>query len=331
MKQTIEWTFEPRNPVIRPRQLHGEWDLNGTAAGHVLDLGDCYRMYYWGSSRQGNVILMAESPKDRPNDWRPRGGVLLGRQLETEHNHHGPGFPFVFPVAGNRWHMVYCGWGKPRPDGVIPNTTNLAVSDDAGLTWRYQPPVPMIPLDQAYDQLVTGSVWVVRVGDEFRMYYTALGEYIHAPPGVKTGHGEWIPRIGIGYATSHDGLTWQKPFRDHLIAPRGFDADPYEYINSKPCVIREEDGWRMFISTFGHAYRVRSLVSADGLHWERVPSGPAGDLGVGAPGAFDDHQRSYASVIKEGDRYHLWYTGNRFGATGMGYACGRCVEVTESF
>ena len=105
-----------------------------------------------------------------------------------------------------------------------------------------------------------------------------------------------------------------------MVAPRGFTADPYEYINSKPFVCRDGAGWRMWISTFGHAYRVRSLVSADGLTWARVPSGPDGDLGVGAPGAFDSEQRCYAAAVPHAGGWRLWFTGNGFGHTGMGFA-----------
>ena len=171
----------------------------------------------------------------------------------------------------------------------------------------------------------------MRVGGEFRMYYTAIGDYFDKPPGVRTGHGNHIPWIGIGYAVSRDGLHWEKPFDKLMVAPRGLGADPYEYINSKPCVIRDGAGWRMFISTYGYAYRIRSLVSEDGLRWTRVPSGPDGDLGIGAPGAFDDDKRCYPSVIKSGETYQLWYTGNGTGAsgqpgykpgTGMGYCVG---------
>jgi hypothetical protein len=322
---SITWTFPSTGPVIRPGQLHGPLDAQHAGAGHVLDVGDAYRMYYWGSGAQGNVVLMAETPKDRPNDWKPRGGVLLARQPETNHNAGGPSFPFVFPVDGQRWHMVFCGWGKRREDGTLANSSGLAISDDAGLTWRYHDANPIIPLDRAYDRSATGSVWVVRVGDEFRMYFTAIGEYFARPQGVQTGHGDRIPRIGVAYAVSRDGVHWHKPLDTWMVTPRGFDAEPYEYINSKPCVLRDGAGWRMFISTFGPAYRVRSLVSAVGLTWSRVPSGPDGDLGIGAKGSFDDHQRSYASVVKEGDEYRMWYTGNGFGSTGMGYCTGRAI------
>lgn len=321
--RVIDWKLDPSNPVIRPGQLHGELDGNRAGAGHVVQVGDRYRQYYWGAGKRGNVILMAEAPVDRPNAWAPVGGVLLAAQADTEYNRGGPSFPFVLPLGGSRWLMFFCAWGVKSEGRPLANSTGLAVSDDQGLTWRYADTKPLLPLDQPYDRSATGSVAVVRAGRELRMYYTAIGEYSDKPAGVRTGHGDRIPRIGIALAVSEDGFTWRKPMDRLMVAPRGFDADPYEYINSKPFVLREGDGWRMFISTFGHAYRVRSLVSRDGLEWTRVPSGPDGDLGVGVPGAFDDHQRSYASVILHGDEYRLWYTGNQFGSTGMGYAAGR--------
>jgi hypothetical protein len=219
--------------------------------------------------------------------------------------------------------MVFCSWGKPSADGRLHNRTCLAVSDDAGLTWRYHDANPILSLDRKYDQAGTGSASVVRVGDKYRMYYTAIAEWFDCPAGVRTGHGDRIPRISIAYAVSDDGMTWRKPLDQWMVAPRGFDADPYEYINSKPFVLREQNGWRMFISTFGHAYRVRSLVSADGLQWACVASDSDGDLGVGGSGAFDDQQRCYASVLQCREEYRLWYTGNGFGATGIGYMTGK--------
>ena len=48
-------------------------------------------------------------------------------------------------------------------------------------------------------------------------------------------------------------------------------------------------------------------------------------MGKGEPGTFDDNQRSYATILKHGDEYRCWYTGNRFGDTGIGYATGRII------
>ena len=155
------------------------------------------------------------------------------------------------------------------------------------------------------------------------MYYTAIGEYYPIPAGVEVSHGPLLPRIGVAYAVSDDGINWKKPLDDLMIAPRAFDHDRYEYISSKPFILEDGDTWRMWISSCSPRYRIHSLRSPDGLAWEWNDSGPLGELGIGDAGAFDDVQRSYAAVVRHGDEYRMWYTGNNFGGAGMGYAVGR--------
>jgi hypothetical protein len=217
--------------------------------------------------------------------------------------------------------MVVGCWGH-RPDGKLPNTTAAAISDDGGATWRYAGPQPLIPLDRPWDCEGTGSVWVLYDDGLYRMYYTALGPYGPAPEGVATGHGTTVPRIGIGYAESDDGLHWRKPLDGLMVEPRGFGVEPWEYIVSKPCVLRRPDGrYTLWVNTFGTAYRVHRLDSDDGLHWTWADRlGPDGELGFGPTGAYDDHQRSYPTILQHGSELRCWYTANRFGATGIGYA-----------
>ncbi|MHB0935140.1 MAG: glycoside hydrolase family protein [Armatimonadota bacterium] len=321
--RSIKWTIPSPNPVIAPGQLNPPYDTRRAGAAHVLQVGDRYRMYYWGTDQDDfHHICLAETPVNEPNAWQGRGAVL-GRQDGTEYNHFGPGFPHVVPVPGNTWLLYFCGWGKARPDGKLPNTTGVAASDDEGLTWRYASDAPVLPCDRPYDREGTGSVWVLYEDGLFRMYYTAIAEYFPRPEGVRTGHGDVIPGIGISYAVSRDGIAWEKPLDHRVIEPRGFATAPYEYIASKPCILREGGGYRAWVHTFGTAYRVRGLTSADGLAWEWQPGGIDGELGVGEPGAFDAEQRCYVSVVREGEEYRCWYTGNGFGGTGMGYAVGK--------
>lgn len=317
----IPWTIDPENPVIPPGKLHPGLDGTRAGAAHVIETPDGFRMVYWGSTRDGqNHILQADAPFDSPNRWAPRGHPLIGPQPDMVVNCHGPGFPFLLPVADSRCLLYYTGWGE-RPDGKLPNTTGVAVSDDAGATWAYHGEHPVIPLDRPYDAEGTGSLWVLFEGDRYRMYYTAIGRYFSRPEGVQTGHGDTIPEIGIAYAESADGIHWEKPIDRLMIAPRGFDVEPYEYICSKPCVIKLGDRYVMWVNTFGTAYRVHRLTSTDGLHWEwGERHGPDGELGVGEEGAFDDRQRSYPTVVSRDGVLHCWFTGNGFGATGMGYA-----------
>ena len=77
----------------------------------------------------------------------------------------------------------------------------------------------------------------------------------------------------------------------------------------------------MWVNTFGTAYRVHRLTSPDGLHWQWAKRyGPDGEFGTGDDGTFDDHQRSYPSIVSANEGLRCWFTGNIFGATGMGYA-----------
>ena len=158
------------------------------------------------------------------------------------------------------------------------------------ILWTIPSPNPVITpgqLNPPYDTHRAGAAHVLQLGNRYRMYYSAIAEYFPKPDGVRTGHGDVIPSIGIGYAVSRDGLTWEKPLDHRVIEPRGFNTEPYEYIASKPCILREGGGYRAWIHTFGIAYRVRSLTSADGLTWEWFPGGIDGELGVGEDGAFD--------------------------------------------
>jgi len=318
----ISWKVETSGPVIAPGRLHPAFDARRAGACHIVSTWDHLRMYYWGTGEKGNVILAAETPADKPNEWTAIGGPLLEAQPDTVHNSGGPSFPFIVQMDEKCWHMYFAAWGDPKPDQKLPNTTNLAISHDAGLTWKYYDANPVIGLDKPWDREGTGSVSVIKHKDELWMYYTAIGEYFHRPDGVKTGHGETIPRIGIGLAVSRDGINWKK--HDGLVlAPRGFGADPYEYINSKPFVLPEENGFRMWFSSYGFAYRIQEAWSNDGINWQHCTTKADSYLGTGSSGSFDGIQRSYASVVKKENTYHMWYTGNNFGTTGIGYAVGK--------
>lgn len=317
--EAVRWNCRPE-PVIKPGQLGGDLDARRAGAAHVIQVGDNYLMYYWGTGKDGfHRIMLAEATVDSPVQWKPLGSVLE-RQADTNANFQGPSFPFVVPRDDGPWMMYFCSWGKPRPGGGLPNRTGVALSYDRGKTWEYCRENPVIPLDEPYDKEATGSCWVLRENDAYRMYYTSIGPYYRRPENVETGHGDTIPNIGIAYATSKDGIHWNKPLDRRVVDPREFGTEPYEYIASKPCIVREGGGYRMWVHTFGTSYRVRSLTSPNGIDWAWVPVGPEGEMGTGPKGAFDQTQRTYVSVVKHGGEYRCWYTGDAFGQTGMGYA-----------
>ena len=60
--------------------------------------------------------------------------------------------------------------------------------------------------------------------------------------------------------------------------------------------------------------------SQDARSWRWQPGGPDGELGAGRSGTWDSDQRCYVCVVRHGDQYHCWFTGNGFGRTGIGHA-----------
>jgi len=79
-------------------------------------------------------------------------------------------------------------------------------------------------------------------------------------------------------------------------------------------VLREDDRYRMWFS-WRPKQSIALVESPDGLSWgePRIVLGPRK-----ASGWEDDINRPV--VIREGDRYHMWYTGQAGGKSSIGYA-----------
>jgi len=315
------WLFLPSNPIIRPGALNPPWDARRAGAAHVLRENDNLRMYYWGTDPAGqHWICTAVASRGRPEEWHGTG-VALGPQTETAYNAIGPSMPFVLPLNASDWLLFFCAWG--RSNKRLPNSTGLAISDDGGRHWRYAAAEPILPLDRPWDQEATGSVCALYEDGRIRLYYAAIAGYGPKPAGIQSGHGDSIPHISIAYAESRDGIRWTKPLPAPVVQPRGHAVEPFEYICSKPFILRRSggEGYWLWVNTFGTAYRIHRLWSRDGLQWEWLPRlGPDGELGVGTKDDFDDIQRSYPCFVEDGSEWLCWYTGNGFGSNGMGLA-----------
>ncbi|MGB2819964.1 MAG: SUMF1/EgtB/PvdO family nonheme iron enzyme [Phycisphaerae bacterium] len=96
-------------------------------------------------------------------------------------------------------------------------------------------------------------------------------------------------------------------------------------------------------------WRIGLATSPDGVRWKRCDSNPV--LGPGAPGTWDDRQVSMPYVLKDGERFCMWYSGagrgggfglatspdgvtwTRHGSgpvmRGIGASCDPCVRKTD--
>ncbi|MCG3147671.1 MAG: hypothetical protein PCFJNLEI_01112 [Verrucomicrobiae bacterium] len=319
------WSAHARNPVVRPGQLNPPYDSKLAGGACVIAVGDLLRLYYWGGGADGlNYICMAEAGAGNDQQWRGFGAVL-SRQADNPFNSTGPAAPMVVPVTDKRWLMYVVGKGVMPRRGYLNDVILCAESTDAGWTWNYLGREPVIPRDRPYDQDGTASMFVMYEAGRFRMWYTAfqyrpaaeaawMERVVHGrPPGR-------IPYLGIAYAESADGLTWSKPVAQLVVRPREDRVKPVEHWVAKPWIVRlAAADYRLWVCCIGTTYRIHALRSRDGVAWSWEQPAGEPDLNVGAPGAFDDAMVGYPCVLRIGDELHCWYTGNGYGAAGIGH------------
>jgi hypothetical protein len=159
-----------------------------------------------------------------------------------------------------------------------------------------------------------GTLWAIREApDDWRIWYTAFCGADYRP---ERAHWLWDLRTQIRYARSRDGIHWDKP-ADNVVLD--LDRARGEILLTRPMIVREPDGYRMWycVRTVDKPYYIGYAESADGLQWERKPAG----IEASATG-WDSELICYAYVLKEDDRYLMFYNGNGYGATGTGLAIG---------
>ena len=310
--------FQPwvkKGRVLTP-EFVGDRSAHSLSAPCVINLKDGrLRMYFWTVGKGGHALFAAESTRNDPTKWKlVNDKPMLAADTSSNLRNQGPSFPWIVPRDDAPWLMYYCAWGTWAPPGELSNRTSLAISQDEGHTWKVikEPLLPLGP-SGSFDAGMTGSVCVLKfTPNDYRMWYTAGERYEHIE-GSKRGI------VHLGYATSQDGIVWRRHPQPQL-SPRLSDSRPFETVVSKPCVLKLNDTYHMWFSVYqmeGNGYRLGYARSKDGKNWNRVLNQEILAL---TPGGFDSVNQSYPNIIEIDDELWMFYVGNSFGATGIGWA-----------
>jgi len=125
----------------------------------------------------------------------------------------------------------------------------------------------------------------------------------------------------IGYATSNDGIIWQKYDDSTTTNPPYSQSDPVlvpgpeNYDNvavSNHCVRKFNNIYHMWYTGDNNpnpsqGYSICHAISSDGIHWSKDTLNPV--LQVGSNGEWDDVLIFAPSVVFDGSIYHMWYSG----------------------
>ncbi|MBM4200305.1 MAG: hypothetical protein FJ189_03355 [Gammaproteobacteria bacterium] len=202
---------------------------------------------------------------------------------------------------GARRYLYYLGWNL----GVtVPwrNAIGLAISDGPEMPFVRYSLAPVCDRNSV-DPFTVSYPWIIREDGLWRMWYGS---------NLRWGAQQRDMDHLLKYAESDDGIAWR---RDGRVAIPLKDAD--EYALSKPCVVRDAEGYHMWFSHRGSAYRIGYAVSADGLAWER------NDETVGitvSEAGWDSETIEYPYVFDHKGKRYMFYNGNGYGRTGFGLA-----------
>ncbi|MBC7544390.1 MAG: hypothetical protein H7338_16840 [Candidatus Sericytochromatia bacterium] len=219
--------------------------------------------------------------------------------------------PFCAVPDGDRLKLYYVGWTR---GGTVPyhQAIGLAVSEDGGSTFRKHATGPVFDRSVLEPYFVTAP-WVLREGDRWRMWYVSCTSWTEQD-------GRLEPAYHIRYAESADGYGWQPSGRVCV------DYDDCSDALARPYVYRDGHGYHMIFSyrrlrafrtDRANSYHLGYAHSQDGLSWQRRDS----DLGLSlSDTGWDSEMMAYAQGIEHHGERFLFYNGNGFGRSGVGYA-----------
>ena len=125
----------------------------------------------------------------------------------------------------------------------------------------------------------------------------------------------------IGYATSADGVVWEKYAANPVLELGDSDTWDAEGVSS-PTVVYDGRQYRVWYAGYGGGkMRIGYAASSDGIVWETYPANPV--LELGDDGFWDAMGASSPAVVLGNDTYRIWYTGYDGDHMRIGYATSR--------
>ena len=249
------------------------------------------------ASRPDNVLYIHDKPV-----------ISLGRVGTFDESGIMPSWIFN---QESRKYLYYIGWSRQV---TVPYhlAIGLAISEDGGQTFRKISEEPLF--DRSADEpFFSTAPCVMREGDRWRMWYVSCTgwERINEQP---------EPRYHVKYAESRDGISWLRTGRVCI------DCDENTGAIGRPCVYKEDGVYKMLYSYRGirdyrtdpaQSYRLGFAESTDGLAWRRRDE----EVGIErSDSGWDSQMIEYSSLYQHDGPTYLFYNGNGFGQTGIGYA-----------
>lgn len=286
------------NPLFRQGTVNG-WDFQ-PGDPFVMQDGGKYKMWFGANeeARRITQVGYAESPDGITWTIHPEPVVRAGSQrtydatvVET---------PTVVKDIDGTYHIWYGSVNKFGGDGdEAVYRISHAISRD-GVQWTKNSDNPVLrPADLFANHWTSWGVLepkVIKEGNEFRMWFVGLNA---EAPEYKT------VRYRLGYATSADGSRWimrEEPLLEFCTGELGSSR----IYNSAFDVVKISDRYEFFY--LGGDCPDVHAISRDGISWTKQDI-EGKILAPGPAGSWDDGIVSSPSVLVDGQKLRMWYSG----------------------
>ena len=212
---------------------------------------------------------------------------------------------WIFTEPDGTVRLYYIGWSQ-RQDVPYHNGIGLAISKDQGRSFEKfsQGPILADGCDETY---FTGTSCVLRDSLGYKMYYLSCTEWVPGTPAE--------PRYHLKSRESNNGIHWTNPqiCIDYKNSAEGGICRASVLGNQMWYCYRQLENYRKDSSK---SYRIgyASLNEGQWIRKDEEVNLPLSDSG------WDSQMICYPHVIQHQGIYYLFYNGNNFGESGLGYA-----------
>lgn len=211
----------------------------------------------------------------------------------------------------NKKYLYYIAW-NPQVTVSYRLSIGLALSEDNGKSFFKVSEGPLC--DRAIDEPYFNTApCVLKRNEVWKMWYVSCTKWEN----IK---GKPEPFYHVKYAESMDGMHWKKTSKVCV------DYDEFAEAIGRPCVFIENGTYKMIYSYRsatdyrtdpGRSYRLGYAESSDGVEWTRKDD----EVGIErSEFGWDSEMIEYCFVYRHQNVKYLFYNGNGFGKSGIGYA-----------
>ena len=302
----INWKKDV-NPVLNPGES-GEWDNQFVFSPYVLydSATSIFKMWYCGGNGEFNGSIGYATSLDGINweKYKDNPVMVPGASGEWDNGLIGTHCVLFTDETYHIWYAAGADQSKLQ--------IGYATSPD-GITWTKYANNPVLNVGPAGSWEETWVMFpcVIFDGSIFKMWYVGA-------EGNPITNENWVERIG--YATSMDGINWDKGEKNPV-----FDVGSAgEWDDSIICsffVLFDGNIYKMWYTGSDNVYlNIGEARSLDGVKWTRNPENPV--LSVGPTSNWDFPRVQDPRIIISDDTYHMWFSGGGYFTWCIGYATG---------